>query len=144
MNVEKIIKELNKLIKKAANKDESPVAAIIVQNNKIIARAYNRRNKSNITTDHAEIIAITKANKRLHNWRTNKCTLYVTLEPCEMCKTVIKESRIDEVVYFMDRNVEKKQYDKTKFHRISSNNADVSKFVENYKNIMKNFWQNKR
>ena len=74
-----IIRELTKLIEKAVKKDESPIGAIIMYNNKIIAKAYNNRNKTNNTLGHAEIIAIKKANKRLKSWRLNKCTLYVSL-----------------------------------------------------------------
>ncbi len=142
--MDKIIKELNKLINKAIKNNESPVAAVIVQNNKIIAKGYNKRNKSNITTDHAEIIAITKANKKLKDWRANKCTMYVTLEPCEMCKSVIKESRIENVYYFLARNPEKKQYKGTQISLFNSTKESDKNFVENYKKIIKNFWQNKR
>lgn len=139
-----IITELNKLIKKAIKHNESPIAAIIVQNNKIIAKAYNKRNKSNITTDHAEIIAINHANKKLKNWRTNNCTMYITLEPCEMCKSVIKESRIENVYYFLPRNPEKKQYKGTKMANTDNSLEINKKFVDNYKKIMHNFWENKR
>ncbi len=144
MNVDKIIQELTKLVKKAEKNDESPVAAIIVENGKIIAKAYNKRNKSHKTIDHAEIIAITKANKKIKNWRANKCTMYVTLEPCEMCKTVIKESRIEKVYYFLERNQEKKQYKKTEFNNINKMQKNVENFTNEYLNIMKKFWQNKR
>lgn len=142
--MEKIIHELNKLINKAIKNNESPVAAIIVHNNKIIAKAYNQRNKSNITTDHAEIIAIHKANKKLKSWRANKCTMYVTLEPCEMCKSVIKESRIENVYYFLPRNPEKKQYKGTKILSIDNTIETTEKFIRNYKKIMHEFWENKR
>ena len=142
--MEKIIKELNKLVNKALKYDESPVAALIVHNNKIIAKAYNKRNRSNITTDHAEIIAITKANKKLKNWRTNKCTMYITLEPCEMCKSVIKESRIENVYYFLPRNPDKKQYKGTKINLIEENEEIIKEFNNNYKKIIRNFWENKR
>ena len=139
-----IIKKLEKMWIKAAKKNESPVAAIIVYNNKIIAKAYNKRNKSNKTIDHAEIIAINKANKKIKNWRLNKCTLYCTLEPCEMCTTVIKESRIEEVYYIMKRNPLKKQYNKTKFNNLIDSNKEFDKLTQNYKKLMKNFWENKR
>ena len=142
--MEKIIKELDKLIKKALKRDESPVAALIVYNGKIISKGYNRRNKSNMTTDHAEIIAINTANKKMHSWRLNKCTLYVTLEPCEMCKSVIAESRIENVYFFLTRNPEKKQYKGTKIVKIDHNNNLNREFTENYKKIMHNFWENKR
>ena len=139
-----IIEELMKLVKKAEKKDESPVAALITYNDKVISKAYNKRNKSNITTDHAEIIAIQRANKKLKSWRTNKCTLYVTLEPCEMCKSVIKESRIEKVYYLLPRNPEKKQYNKTEFNNLEKLNFENKKISEKYKEIMQKFWENKR
>ena len=86
-----IIKELNKLINKAIKKNEVPVACIITKDNKIIAKSYNKTVKTNNILDHAEIIAIKKASKKLHNWRLNDCTMYVSLEPCNMCKEIIKK-----------------------------------------------------
>ena len=93
----KILKELYKLSLKAAKKEEMPVAAILLYDNKIIAKAYNKRNKTELTTDHAEIQVIKKANKKLKTWILNKCTIYVTMKPCEMCESVIREARINEV-----------------------------------------------
>ncbi len=84
---------------KAYYKNEIPVGAIIVYNGKIIARGHNLRDSSKVVTKHAEIIAIEKANKKLNNWRLIECTLYTTLEPCSMCKEVIKESKINKVIY---------------------------------------------
>lgn len=84
---------------KAYDKNEIPVGAVIVCNDKIIARGHNLRDSSKIVTKHAEIIAIEKANKKLNNWRLVECTLYTTLEPCSMCKEVIKESKIKKVVF---------------------------------------------
>lgn len=97
---EKIIKELYKLSLKAYKKGEIPVSAIIVKDNKVISKAYNKRNKSHNTMDHAEIIAIKRACKRLHTWKLNECVLYVSLEPCNMCREVINQSRIENVIYF--------------------------------------------
>ena len=134
--MEKIIEELNKLIKKALKRDESPVAALIVYNGKIISKGYNRRNKSNMTTDHAEIIAINKANKRIHSWRLNKCTLYVTLEPCEMFMGAIKESRISRVVYGCSKSL----------NYFPGNNLLVDGNIETNKclELLQKFFQNKR
>lgn len=97
---EKIIEELYNLSLKAYKKGEIPVSAIIVKNNKVISKAYNKRNKSHNPMDHAEIIAIKKACKRLHTWKLNECVLYVSLEPCNMCREVINQSRIENVIYF--------------------------------------------
>lgn len=84
---------------KAYDKNEIPVGAVIVCKRKIIARGHNLRDSSNIVTKHAEIIAIEKANKKKNNWRLIDCILYTTLEPCNMCKEVIKESKINKVIY---------------------------------------------
>jgi tRNA(adenine34) deaminase len=83
----------------AFDKGDVPVGAVIVKNNKIIAKAYNRKEKTNDSTDHAEIIAIKKACKRLKDWRLNDCVMYVTLQPCPMCEGAIHQSRISKVIY---------------------------------------------
>ena len=111
MNIEIIEKELKKLVKKAIKKDEVPIAALIVHNNRIISEAFNLVNKKNNFMYHAEIIAINKAMKKLKNWRLNNCDLYVTLEPCLMCKEIIKKSRIKKVFYFCKQNNEKTESD---------------------------------
>ncbi len=138
----RIVNKLYKLSKKASNKDEVPVAAILVCGDKIIAKAFNKRNKSNLTIDHAEIRVITKANKRKKSWRLNDCSLYVTLEPCEMCLNVIKEARIDRVYFLIKRSKEKKQFDKTKLIMIDY--PEIKTVKENYKKNLSNFWKNKR
>lgn len=84
---------------KAKDIDEVPIGAVIVVNDKVIARGYNTREKSNDSTNHAEIIAIKKACKKLNNWRLIDATLYVTIEPCPMCAGAILQSRIKKVVY---------------------------------------------
>lgn len=99
-----ILYKLNKLMDKAIKKDEVPVAALIVYKNKIIASAYNKTKKKNNVLNHAEIIVIKKASKKLNNWRLSDCSLYVTLEPCDMCKEIIKKSRIKEVIYYSKQN----------------------------------------
>ncbi len=99
-----ILYKLNKLMDKAIKKDEVPVAALIVYKNKIIASAYNKTKKKNNILNHAEILVIEKASKKLNNWRLSDCSLYVTLEPCDMCKEIIKKSRIKEVIYYSKQN----------------------------------------
>ena len=104
MNIDIIINELKKQVKKAEKHDEVPVAALIVYNNRIISKAYNKVEKNNSVLNHAEIIAIKKANKKLRNWRLDNCNLYVTLEPCDMCKSIINKSRVKNVFYFSKQN----------------------------------------
>lgn len=94
---EKFMKEALKEAKKAYIKEEIPVGAIIVKDNKIIARAYNKKEEKMDTTKHAEIIAIQKASKKLKAWRLTDCDMYVTLEPCSMCAGALIQSRIRKV-----------------------------------------------
>ena len=138
---EKYINELINLSKKSLKKSEVPIAALIIdENGKIISKAYNTRNIKQQTINHAEILAITKANKKLKSWRLNKCTLYVTIEPCDMCKSVIKESRIQNVYYLLARLPEKNQYNKTIFNKLK----DMSEKEGKYQEIINKFWKNKR
>lgn len=94
---EKFMKEAIKEAKKAYNKLEIPVGAIIVKDGKIIARAYNVKEEKKDTTKHAEIIAIQKASKKLESWRLTGCEMYVTLEPCSMCAGALIQSRLKKV-----------------------------------------------
>ena len=91
---EKYMKEALKEAKKAYNKDEVPVGAIIVKDGKIISRGFNCKEEKKNTIKHAEIIVIEKASKKLANWRLEDCEMYVTLEPCPMCAGAIINSRI--------------------------------------------------
>ena len=96
---EKFMREALKEAKKAYDKNEVPVGAIIVSNDKIIARAHNLRETKKNSLCHAEIIAINKACKKLQNFRLENCDMYVTLEPCAMCAGAIVQSRIKRVIY---------------------------------------------
>ena len=84
--------------KKAYALQEVPIGCVIVQNGKIIARGYNRRNTDKNTLAHAELTAIKKASKKTGDWRLEDCTMYVTLEPCQMCAGAIVQSRMKKVV----------------------------------------------
>ena len=88
-----------KLAKKALKYNEVPVGAIIIKDGKIIAKAYNKKEKTHNVTKHAEIIAISKACKKLKNWRLENCEMYVTMEPCMMCSGAIEQSRLKKIVY---------------------------------------------
>lgn len=95
---EKFMKEAIRQAKKAYALREVPIGCVIVYEGKIIARGYNRRNTDKNTTSHAEINAIRKASKKLGDWRLEGCTLYVTLEPCQMCAGAIVQARVTRVV----------------------------------------------
>lgn len=95
---EKYMKEALRQAKKAFALGEVPIGCVIVYEGKIIARGYNRRNKDKITLAHAEITAIRRASKKMGDWRLEGCTMYVTLEPCQMCAGALVQSRIDKVV----------------------------------------------
>lgn len=95
---EKYMKAAIREAKKAYKLDEVPIGCVIVQNDKIIARGYNRRNTDKNTLAHAELSAIKKASKKTGDWRLEDCTMYVTLEPCQMCAGAIVQSRLGKVV----------------------------------------------
>lgn len=98
MDKEYYMKEAIRQAKKAEKLMEVPIGCVIVYEGQIIARGYNRRNTDKNTLAHAEMRAIRKASKKLGDWRLEGCTMYVTLEPCQMCSGAIVQSRIDEVV----------------------------------------------
>ena len=91
---------------KALKKDEVPVGAIIVRNGKVIAKAYNKREKSRDATAHAEILAIRKACKKLKDFRLNDCEMYVTMEPCAMCMGAILNARLGKLYFGASINKE--------------------------------------
>ncbi len=96
---QKFMAEALREARKAALLNEVPVGAVIVKNNKIIARGHNLREKTNDPTAHAEIVAIRKACKKLKSWRLEGCTIYVTVEPCAMCAGTLLWTRIDRIVF---------------------------------------------
>ena len=128
--------------KKANKKNEIPVGAVIVKNGKIISKAYNKKNKTNRVIDHAEILAITKANKKLKNWRLDNCEIYITLEPCPMCASAIEQARISKIYTSASNNNEKN----SNISNSILNNTNWTKDVDskNSTSIIKNFFKNKR
>ena len=128
-----------KLAKRASTKNEVPVSAIIVKNDKIISKAFNKREQSHNVLAHAEVIAIKKASKKLKTWRLFDCDLYVTLKPCSICENIIKQSRIRNVYYLIDKPDTKKEYNKTKFNKMN-----ICTYEQMYELILKNFFQKKR
>lgn len=94
----KFMGEALKQARKAADTGEAPIGCVIVYQDKIIARGYNRRNTQKSTLAHAELVAIKKACKKLGDWRLEGCTMYITLEPCPMCAGAIIQARIPRLV----------------------------------------------
>lgn len=95
---EKFMREALRQAKKAYALDEVPIGCVIVRDGKIIARGYNRRNTDKNTLSHAELTAIRKAAKKLGDWRLEGCTMYITLEPCQMCAGAMVQARLTEAV----------------------------------------------
>ena len=96
---EKFMIEAIKEANKSLEINEVPVGAVIVKNGKIISRGHNIKEKKQSSLAHAEIIAIEKATRKVKNWRLIDCDIYVTLEPCPMCASAIKQSRIKKIYY---------------------------------------------
>lgn len=119
MSKEAFMSEALKQARKAQIKGEVPIGAVIVLNGKIIARGYNVREKSQNALNHAEIIAIDKACKKLRSWRLEDCEIYVTLEPCLMCYGAILNARMKKLYFGAKDN--KSQIDKTLL--LSKNNG---------------------
>ena len=124
------------LCNKALKNDEVPVAALIVCNGKIIAKAYNSRVNESNPLNHAEVKCILKASRKLGDWRLCDCDLYSTLEPCHMCREIIKESRIKNV-YYLSKSNKKVNY-KTKFSHVSSDLSTI------YSNLLTDFFRKLR
>lgn len=121
------LKEANK----ASRQGEVPVGAVIVKNNKIISKAHNMVEKKKNCTQHAEIIAIAKASKKIKNWRLNECEMYVTLEPCGMCREAIKNSRIAKVYYILKKN-QNNLNSKTKFTYLNIQTDDSLDIINTF------------
>ena len=131
---EKFMKEALKEAKKAFEKLEVPVGAIIAKDGKIIARAHNLKETKTDTTKHAEILAIQKASKKLNSWRLLDCEMYVTLEPCSMCAGALINSRIKKV--YIGTNDEKTGAVGSVFNLLEDYNFNHKVEVE--KGILKN------
>ena len=127
-----------KQAKKAQKHNEVPVGAIIVKNNKIISQAYNKKEKSKNVIKHAEIIAITKACKKLKNWRLDDCEIYITMEPCMMCCGAIEQARIKKIVY----GVKNEKFGYTNELKNIEIISDIKE--KECKKIIQSFFKNKR
>jgi len=126
------IKEANKAYKRK----EVPVGCVIVKDDIIIAKTHNMVEKKKDSTMHAEILAIKKASRKLKNWRLNDCEMYVTLEPCLMCKAAIELSRIKNVYYATpsDKKIKVKE---TKYKQYKSKSKEAM-------NILQEFFKKRR
>ena len=136
MNNEKLMNIAINESNKALKINEVPIGCVIIQNGKIIAKGYNKREKNNDLLGHAEIITIKRACKKLKTWKLDDCTLYVTLKPCSMCEAIIKQARIKKVYYLLDKLDFKKEFYKTQFEKLDIPN--------NYQKTISNFFENKR
>ena len=143
------MEEALNLAKKAFRKGEVPIGAVIVKNGKIIAKGFNKREKSQNAIKHAEIIAIEKACKKEKSWRLEDCDIYVTLEPCAMCATAISFARIKNIYYAADDekgggiNHNAKIYD-TDRHLWKPHVVKVSDFSEESSELLKEFFSERR
>lgn len=145
---EKYMKEALNQAKKAYEKGEIPVGAVIVKEHKIIARAYNEKEYKLDTTKHAEILAIQKASKKLKAWRLQDCDMYVTLEPCSMCAGALIQARVRKLyIGTMDKktgacgSVLNLLKDYTFNHKVEVESGILQKECEN---ILKNFFKELR
>lgn len=132
--MKKILKKLKNNNIKAIKNNDVPVSCIIIKNDTIVSTSYNKKNKKNNPLCHAEINAIIKAAKVTNSWNLNDCELYVTLEPCEMCKKVIEEARIKRVYYILDNT--KKINNTTLYNKL--NIPEEKYFEEEFKNFFEN------
>ena len=98
------IEILKKLNKRSLKNGDVPVSCIIIKNNKIVSKSYNKKYKNNNPFYHAEIVAIIKAAKKLKTPNLSDCIMITTLQPCKMCKSVIEEAKIKKIYYILDNN----------------------------------------
>lgn len=138
-----IINKLLELSTIAYEHNEVPISAVVVdESGTIIGEGYNKRIELNDLTAHAEVLALKEAANKLGDWRLNNCDLYATLEPCNMCKEIIKEARIKNVYYLVKKDENKLGYYKTNMCSINTiTNADR---IEEYKQQLSNFFESKR
>jgi len=143
MNFDK--KVLNILLKnaeKAYKKGEIPVSAVILdQSGKIISYSSNNRQRKCNVLGHAEINAILKAENKISDWRLDGYSMVVTLEPCNMCSVIIKESRLDKVYYFLPKKVEEQSWE-ININKIQINN--YKEYTYKFKQLLTDFFNNKR
>lgn len=137
-----------KYAEKAYKNNEVPIGAVIVKNNEVIGYGYNQKEKKNSVLEHAEIMAIRKASKRINNWRLDDCDIYVTLDPCPMCASAIKQSRIKNIysaLSNLDKENEKVVVDILKKDKTNPEVNLISNIEpDKSKNILNSFFNIKR
>lgn len=137
--------------KKAYDEGEVPIGAVIVKDDNVIAKAYNTKEKNKCSLEHAELSVIKLACGKLDNWRLIGTTIYVTLEPCPMCASAIKQSRINKIVYLLDNsdiNTSKIVNEIISLHDanapVEKVKLDISKFNEEDIDIISEFFRKRR
>ena len=137
--------------KKAYDEGEDPVGAVIVKDDNVIAKTHNTKEKNKCSLEHAELSAIKVACGKLDNWRLIGTTIYVTLEPCPMCASAIKQSRINRIVYLLDNsdiNTSKIVNEILSLHDanapVEKVKLDISKFNEEDIDIISDFFRKRR
>lgn len=134
--------------KKAFEEDEVPVGCVIVKNNQILALTHNRKEQMNSATKHAEILAIEEASSKLNNWRLDGCDVYITLEPCPMCASALKQARVSHIFCGLSNSDFRNYEIVLKILESDKNNASVPIIndlaVEKVDKIMKGFFRNRR
>lgn len=124
---------------KSLENNDVPVSAVVVKDGKVLAIGYNTREKNQNVLGHAEINALLEAQKVINNWNLSGCDMYVTLIPCSMCLEIIKQSRIDNVYYLLDKPESKSEFYKTKVQKINEVN-----YENKYAEILSNFFKKLR
>ena len=142
------MKQALKCAQKAYDKDEVPVGAVIVKDNRIIAKGYNKNITSTDTTAHAEIVALRKACKKLNNYRLNDCSIYVTIEPCSMCAGALILARVKNI-YFGARDIKAgacgSLFNIANSNKLNHNITVIGGLLEqDCAKIIKKFFKNKR
>ncbi len=134
--------------KKAFEEDEVPIGCVIVKNNQILALTHNRKEQMNSATKHAEILAIEEASSKLNNWRLDGCDVYITLEPCPMCASALKQARVSHIFCGLSNSDFRNYEIVLKILESDKNNASVPIIndlaVEKVDKIMKDFFINRR
>lgn len=133
---------------KARKREEVPIGAVIVKSGKVIAKGFNKREKTKSALNHAEVVAIRKACKKLKDWRLEGCEIYVTLKPCPMCAGAIANARIDKVYYGADEtntndNLAEQIFASTRLnHKVEMEKLDA--YSEKCAQMLSAFFRSKR